>query len=362
MERRPLGRTLDSLPAIGQGTTGTGPFSAKDDTRDLDRVRVLRQGIALEMNFIDTAELYGGGHGEEIAGRAIAGAREKVFLSSKFNPSNNTAAGIERALEGSLRRLRTDYLDMYQVHWPNPSIPLGETLGALARLVEKGKIRHVGLSNFSLPELEQACTLVDIVSVQVEYNLTDRSIEFDLLPFCEQNNVTVIAYSPLDRVHSLGAHPAIVKLAEKYGRTASQIMLSWVVSRKSVVALTMTTQMDHLLESAAATDFTLEPEDLAALGDATKCEVLRIPTREIEVIPGTRPVYLSLKEAEENVQDLIPHPLGLAENIRRYGIEKPIRVARLAEGSYRLTGEHLRFWAWVIAYGWECPIPAYVVT
>src|SRR3989344_5163250 len=195
MQRRQLGRTSVLLPSIGQGTTGTGPYLSLDEDRDRQRVSVLRAGIELGMNFIDTAELYGGGHGEEIAGRAIAGLRDHVFLASKFSPSNNTSVGIEKALAGSLRRIATDYLDLYQVHWPNPYVPLEETLGCLVRLVEKGMIRHIVLCNFSLPELEQACRLARIASVQLEYNLVERGIESDLLPFCERNGITVLAYS-----------------------------------------------------------------------------------------------------------------------------------------------------------------------
>lgn len=366
MERRQFGRTNVRLPLIGQGTTGTGPLSSLDKERDRNRVSVLRAGIELGMNFIDTAELYGGGHGEEIAGRAIAGLRDSVFVASKFNPSHSTAAGIEKALEGSLRRLGTDYLDLYQVHWPNPFVPLEETLGCLTRLVEKGKILHIGLGNVSLPELERACRFADIASVQMEYNLVERSIESDVLPFCERNGITVLAYSPLDRGRSLRNCPALERLAEKYRRSSSQIVLNWVTRSESVIALTMTTRLCHIEEISGVSEFRLTPEDMLVLGDATRCPVDRVVPADVEVVPGSRPVHLTILEARENVLDLIPHPIELAENLRRYSIEKPIRVVRNQDGSsskrFSLVDEHLRFWAWVIAYGWERPTPAYIVS
>lgn len=362
---RRLGRTDVRLPWIGMGTTGTGPFSSRDERRDRDRVAVLRAGIDLGLNFIDTAELYGGGHGEELAGRAIAGLRDRVFVASKFNPSHGDAAGIEKALEGSLRRLDTDYLDLYQEHWPNPHVPREETLGCLARLVEKGKIRHIGLSNVSLRELEEACKLVRIASVQVEYNLVERSIESDILPFCEHNGITVLAFSPLDRGRSLKDCPALDNLAAKYGCSSTRIALNWVGRSESVVVLTMTTRLDRVVDIAGAGEVGLTPAELAGLGDSTRCPVERVSPADVEIVPGARPVHLTIDDARKNVQDLIPHPAELAVNLRKYDIAKPIRVARVRDGSspkpFRLIDEHLRFWAWVIAYGWDHPTPAYVV-
>ncbi len=365
MERKQLGRTGVFLPAIGQGTTGTGPLSSRDIERDRHRVRVLRRGIELGMNFIDTAELYGGGHGEEIAGQAVAGVRHQVFLSSKFNPSHSTSPAMELALEGSLRRLGTDYLDLYQFHWPNPFVPLEETFGGLSRLVEKGKIRYIGLSNFSLPEIEKACRIADIASLQMEYNLTERGIESEVLQFCEQQGMTLLAYSPLDRSRRVQELPIVQQIAAKHERSPSQIVLNWVISSPAVVAITMTTKLEHVAESAAASDFRLSSEDVSALEEATRCTPAHIVPSHVQVAPGIRPVYLSLEEARENALDLVPHPIELAENIRRYGIEKPIRVVRNSDDSspkqYRLVDEHLRYWAWVIAYGWERLIPAYIL-
>jgi aryl-alcohol dehydrogenase-like predicted oxidoreductase len=366
MHLRNFGRTDIYLPAIGQGTTGTGPLATRDEAKDRHRIRVLQQGIELGMNFIDTAELYGGGHGEELAGKAIAGRRSQVFLASKFNPANNRPDDIERALCGSLQRLGTDYLDLYQMHWPNPAVPIEETLAGMTHLVEKGLVRYIGLSNVSLPELKQACKITKIESVQLEYNLTDRSIEADILPFCKQHGITVLAFSPLDRGRDYGAIPTLERLSLKYNKTLSQVMLNWVIAHESVIALTMTTNPGHLSEAAAAAGFRMDPEDISALEKSTECAILQIPPREIRVMAGSSLAYANLDEALANSHDLIPYPVELAESIRKYGIEKPIRVRRLSEPNspeqYLLMGGYLRFWAWVIAYGWECPVPAYDIT
>ena len=361
-----LGRTEVFLPAIGQGTTGTGPLATRDEARDRHRIRVLQQGIDLGMTLIDTAELYGGGHGEELTGRAIAGRRHQVFLASKFNPANNAPAAMESALLGSLKRLGTDYLDLYQMHWPYPSLPIEETLGGLARLVEKGVIRRIGLSNVCLAELERACQVAEIASVQLEYNLTDRSIEADVLPFCEQHGISVLAYGVLDRGRSYAANPIIGNLSRKYGKSPSQIMLSWAMARQPVIVLTMTTNPEHLSEAAATADFKMAAEDMRALEESTRCSVSYVAPGDIRVTADSRPAYESLEAAVANPRDLIPHPVELAANIRKFGIEKPVRVKRLTDPGapkpYQLVGEHLRFWAWIIAYGWERRIPVYDVT
>jgi aryl-alcohol dehydrogenase-like predicted oxidoreductase len=366
MNLRNFGCTGISLPAIGQGTTGTGPLSTRDDAKDRHRIRVLQQGIELGINFIDTAELYGGGHGEELAGKAIAGRRSQVFLASKFNPANNRPDDMERALSGSLKRLGTDYLDLYQMHWPNPAVPIEETLAGMTNLVKKGLFRYIGLSNVSLPELERAYKYAKIASVQLEYNLTDRSIEADILPFCEQHGITVLAFSPLDRGRDYGAIPTLARLSRKYGKTMYQVMLNWVIEHESVIALTMTTNPAHLSEAAGAAGFKMDPEDISALEESTKCAVIQVTPREVRVMADSSRAYTNLDAALTNSHDLIPYPVELAESIRKYGIEKPIRVRRLLESdspeSYLLVGGHLRFWAWVIAYGWQRPVPAYDMT
>jgi len=365
VKRKRLGRTDQDISAVGLGTTGTGPRQNADSSRDAHRVRVLRAAVDAGMNFIDTAELYGGGHGEEIAGWAISGIRQSVFLASKFNPANSSARALEDALNSSLDRLRTDYLDLYQVHWTNPFIPLEETLDAMTALVSKGKVRYLGLCNASLGEIEIATKIAAISAVQVEYNLIERSVELDVLPFCEREGISVVAYGTQYQRRDLELLEPVRRLAEKYGQSTSQLLLNWATRRPSCVALTMTTNLEHVTEIATATDFDLAPEDAIALETATRCETIWVMPRDIEIIADGGPLHLTLESARRNPNDLIPHPIQLSENIRRYNIQKPIKLGRNPNRSlgatYVLLGEHLRYWAWILAYGWDRAIPAYLI-
>ena len=153
---RVLGNTPVKLPPIAQGTTRMGNYAHATPEKDRQRIDALRFGIDLGLTFLDTAQLYGGGHSEEVVGRAIKGLRDKVFLASKFNPEYNSYQKLVKAVDNSLGRLQTDYLDLYQVHFPNPSVGIEETMGAMEDLVAAGKIRHIGVSNFTLAELKSA--------------------------------------------------------------------------------------------------------------------------------------------------------------------------------------------------------------
>ena len=366
MRLRKLGRTDASVSIIGQGTTGTGPLSAIDVAKDRQRIRILQQGIELGMNFIDTAELYGGGHAEELVGEAITGRRSQVFLASKFNPNNNRPSDMEHALSGSLKRLKTDYLDLYQMHWSNPAVPLEDTLAGMTQLVEKGIVRYIGLSNVPLPELEWAVKNANIASVQYEYNLTERSIESKILPFCKQHSITVLAYSPLDRGRNYDQIPALATLSKKYGITNAQLMLNWAISHESVIGLTMTTNPAHLFDAISAVNIELDKEDITVLEESTKCPLIQIMPREISVKALSYREYETLNEAILNERDLIPYPVELAKNIQKYEIQKPIRIKKITNNKkqkmYELVSGNITFWAWVIAFGWESPLPAYELT
>ena len=222
MRYKELGKDHIKIPVIGQGCMGIGGYFSKDLREDDRQVRALRFGIELGMTLIDTAEVYGNGHSEELVGKAIQGMRDKVFVATKFSPEHNSYDDVLSSAEGSLRRLKTDYIDLYQIHWPNPNIPIDETMKAMDKLLRDGKIRYVGVSNFSIRELKEAEAAFSgsaIASVQTEYNLFDRSIEDDILPYCQKKNIITIAYSPLDQGKICsGSEKTKVfeKIAEKY--------------------------------------------------------------------------------------------------------------------------------------------------
>ena len=282
---------------------------------------------------------------------------------------------VIKSVEGSLKRLNTDYIDLYQVHWPNPLIPISETMEALEKLVEQGKIKHIGVSNFSLDEFKEAQKFLQkerIISLQVEYNLLDRTIEKEILPYCTKNNVSVIAYSPLNQGKLTWRNKQTIildNIAKKHRKTFYQIILSWVISHSPVVALTRADSFEHLKENILSTAFTLDKSDLKLINNTFCEQPINVPVQKIRVNKiDDRPAYSSVQEAIKNKLDLIPSPQILAENILSRKIFKPIRLVSTKDhagkydydlDSYDLMGEIKKYWAWIIAYGPNVSIPAY---
>ncbi|PUA31128.1 MAG: aldo/keto reductase [Candidatus Terraquivivens tikiterensis] len=276
VEYRELGRTGWKVPVLGQGTWGIGGFYSKDESKDAEAIEAIRLGIELGMAFIDTAEAYGGGHSEEVVGKAIADTKAEVFVATKVSPEHLSYESVIRSAKASLRRLNVKTIDLYQVHWPNPRIPIRETMRAMERLVKDGLVRFIGVSNFSVSELEEAMASLareEIVSNQVEYSLLERGIERDMIPFCERERITVIAYSPLargklsepDKHLSKDEADALRKLAEKYRKTPSQIALNWVIRRPIAVAIPKAARVEHVRENAGSADWSMSPEDYELL-------------------------------------------------------------------------------------------------
>ncbi|MFA4917245.1 MAG: aldo/keto reductase [Syntrophales bacterium] len=371
-----LGNTGVKIPAIAQGTTGIGNYANFDPDLVSKRIDVLKYGIDLGINFIDTAELYGGGFVEETLGKVLNGMRDKIFLASKFNPKEDVSESIPASLENSLKRLRTDHLDLYQIHWPNPSVPIDKIMQALSKIVEQGKTRFVGASNFCVEDFKAAQSFFGdkIVSNQLEYNLLDRSVEDDFLPYCADNRISLLAYSPLNhgKVHYDDEQKAILSaIAHKYNKTISQIVLRWLIGRTPVVVVTKTRSMEHTKENALSADFDLREEDVSVIDGLSKQHVVRVLTSSINLsVSDKKPVYGTLEEAMENRLDLIPSPVNLAKNVSENKNIKPIRLKPSKDTSgkysydiddYDIMDEVKKYWAWVIAYGWDRPIPAFVL-
>ncbi len=369
-----LGNTQAEVSAVGLGTIGAG--SQKNATPEgiKTRLEVLRRGIEMGITFLDTGEDYEDGHAEELLGKAIQGSRDKVCISSKFKPAHNSFAGVQSAIEGSMKRLNTDYIDLYQVQWPNPSIPIAETMSALSALIKQGKIRFAGVCNFTLNQLKEAQTVFQgkIVSIQTEYNLQNRSIETELWPYCQRNDVTVIAYNLFSQ-GSLDFNKTerntLTALAEKYGATISQIIINWVISKPQVIALTNTMSLEHLKENTGATAFRMTTADTEAVGRAFFRKPMMISTSRIRVSDRdadvTHVIYTSLEEAIKNAAGLQPSPAQLAEEVKSGTMLRPVELVRTRDTSgtydYDLIHGRNRYWAWIIAHGHDKPIPAYVI-
>jgi diketogulonate reductase-like aldo/keto reductase len=252
----------EAVPILGQGTWNMG----EERRRRADEIAALRAGVDLGMTLIDTAEMYANGEAETVVAEAIAGRRDEVFIVSKVLPENASERGTIAACEASLRRLRTDRIDLYLLHWRG-SPPLKATLKAFAALKRVGKIRHWGVSNFDLSDLEELSALPggkQVATNQVLYNLKRRGIEHDVLPWCLARTIPIMAYSPVDQARLL-RNSELQAVAARHGATSAQVALAWVMRRDGIIAIPKAGTIAHVRENRAAVGLRLTPDDLAAL-------------------------------------------------------------------------------------------------
>ena len=275
MEFRPLGLTHESIPGVGLGTWGIGGEMGPDSSRDEAGIQALRLGLDLEMKFIDTAEMYGAGHSEEVVARALEGRRDRVFVASKISPRHFAYNDVLEAAKRSLKRLELKQMDLYQLHWPNPRTPISETMRAMEKLVNDGIIRHIGVSNFSVEQMKEAQKSLShekVVSNQVEFSLIDRSVEAGILQYCQKEGLTLIAHSPLGQGKiPRGRGPSfkvLDEIAEKLGKSRNQIALNWVLQHDSVVAIPKAADTNHVKENAEVAEWKLGSEDYQRLAKA----------------------------------------------------------------------------------------------
>jgi diketogulonate reductase-like aldo/keto reductase len=254
-----LGATGVQIPEIGIGTYAyqSGP-------------EPLRRGLESGALFIDTAESYGT---ERVVGEAVRGMRDRVFIATKVSPENFRAADLHKSVDARLRNLGVDTIDLLQLHYPNPEIPIEETMGTLAQLADAGKIRFCGVSNFSVAQLRDAQRALggkhSVVSNQVRYNIADRTIEQELLPYCRAQRITVIAYSPfaksLSRILDCDPGGTIDGIARSLGKSPAQIVLNWCLCHDGVVAIPKGGTVEHILENCGASDWRLTAEQISLL-------------------------------------------------------------------------------------------------
>lgn len=298
MEYVTLGTSDLKISRIGLGTWqfGTEGWGFGQDFTEQEALATVDKALEIGINLLDTAEVYGEGRSEEIVGKALVGRRDRVVLATKVLPRHLRKRDLIRACDESLRRLGIDRIDLYQIHAAESYVPLTESMAALAELIEQGKVRYVGVSNFSVPVLRAAEEAFSgrIVSNQVRYNLLQRDIEAEILPYCREHNITVIAYSPLaqglltgkyDRDHLpsdkirqrnplfreenlVQAFPVIDLLrgiGEEHGATPAQVALRWVTSQDGVIAIPGAKRPGQVEENAGALDWSLSLDELAQL-------------------------------------------------------------------------------------------------
>ncbi len=265
------------LPEVGLGTW-----------KYVGGPRPLRHALELGATLIDTAESY---DTEEIVGQAIQGIRHKAFIATKISPRHFRRRDVKTAAEASLRRLKTDYIDLYQLHWPNLIVPLEETMSAMEELADQGKIRLIGVSNFLVGELRRAQAVLSrhrIFSNQVRYSLIERTIEGRLLDYCQQNHIAVIAFTPLghglDQISRMDTTGVLERIAKQCGKTRAQVALNWCLAKEGVVTIPKASTIEHVAENCGASGWRLTAEQLQELSHGIRYQrrgTLEIALRRI---------------------------------------------------------------------------------
>ncbi|MBA8878320.1 diketogulonate reductase-like aldo/keto reductase [Phyllobacterium myrsinacearum] len=262
------------VPALGQGTW----YMGDDARRRTEEADALKLGIDLGMSLIDTAEMYASGGAEEVVAEAIRGQRDSVFVVSKVLPSNASRDGTIKACEQSLRRLQTDVIDLYLLHWRG-GYALEETVAAFETLMESGKIRSWGVSNFDIDDMEDLDAVAGGAAVsvnQILYNLKRRGPEVALMPWCSSRSIPLMAYSPIEQGRLLN-HPSLTGIAQELETTAAAVALGWVLSHDGVIAIPKSSNPEHIRSNRLAADLELTPAHLNALDRAFRRPTNRVP-------------------------------------------------------------------------------------
>lgn len=262
-----------TLPKIGFGTWEIGGGSHPDPTKDAASLTALRAALEVGYTHFDTAETYADGHSEELLGRALRETntpREKVFITTKVSPEHLSYDDVLKSCEKSLRRLRMDYVDLYLIHWPSMRMNLPEAFRALNKLVRDGKVRHLGVSNFKLKQLQksQEVSETPIITNQVPYRLPDSSyVENGVIEYCQQNDILITAYSPV-KFRSMRVNKTLGEIAKSHSATPFQIALAWLVMQPRVITIPMSYNPQHIRENFEAADIELSDAEMRQLATA----------------------------------------------------------------------------------------------
>lgn len=334
-------------------------------------MRALQVSVELGNNHIDSAQNYGAGQSEEIVRSVSKRNGESLLIATKIGPSDFGEGRVLPAIEKSILRLGVDAIPLLYLHWPNPSVPLGATLLQIEKAFLEGKIRGLGLSNFSISDISRAAQLLGpgiLKAIQVEYNLFDRTPELDYFPLAESLGIPLVAYSPLDQGNIVGSwkiRQKIDQIAASEGLSPGQLALNWLLQKSPAFLIPSTQRVRRVRENFRSGSFQVSARAIEQLDEMTKPEIVQLMPSEIEVsadATSRRGVYLNLEAAVANSEGFCPSPLDLAAALEKGEKLKPIRVFfRPSEKlPYLLTEGRIRYWAHILALGPSAPIAALV--
>lgn len=363
------GNSKERVPVLGFGLGKGIGSEARGARYGADDVRALHQAVDLGLTFIDVAFDYGQGAAETLVGEATQGIRDRVFIASKLPSGQSGHDQVLRCADQALKRLRTDRIDLFQTHWPNPRIPLEDTMAALDQLLREGKVRHLGLSNCTPAEARLAASFLrdtPLSFIQHEYNLLDRSAETEMIPLCQGRSITFTGYSPLAHLRLHPDDPRLATLREiasGYGVDPQLLVLAWLTRYQGSMSVVRSNNPAHLKANAAFAEFNPAPEDLDRVGALFPSTLRQVPASSIWVqADAAQKTYGSSWEAGENLYGHVPSPLELAGQIRAGEVLKPIKVTSSPEAGrpYQVVEGKIRYWAWVLAYGEDVLIPTII--
>ena len=356
---------------IGAGL-GFGGYFTKNLKNNSEQVRLIEEACDLGINVIDTAEIYGAGASEETIGRTSQSIRNQLFIMSKFSPENSKPEDIIKSIDASLTRIKRDYLDVYQPHWPQPGVRLEDILETLEKLKLSGKIRFSGLSNFSSQQINSVNNLEKYNSLrflQCERNPVEYNLANDLLPIIDSLDGVLVAFSPFreGQIFKSTKFDELERFSKSLGFTPSQLILAWGMANGKTIVIPKVSSSKHLRENFESMEISLSNSDIDYISDLFKPKIKEIPPEDIIPdisVKDERKIYKTLKDAKNNIYDYHPGPMEILKEIQdNHGsLFKPIKVKELNnDGKYVLLDGRLRFWAWVILNGWHKPIESIII-
>lgn len=366
MKKKKFSNSSIYLNPIGFGS-GIGGYNKKINYNKRKFHKILDICHEKKIQIIDTSPAYGNGMSERLIGSFNKKKRQNFFLATKILPEMCSFKNVFKSVSLSLKRLKTKEIDLLQIHWPNPSIHFSETLDAMFELKRKKIVKFIGLCNYNFEQFKKIFSYYKaehIDSLQLEYNLFERSLEKDFLPFCIKNNVSILAYSPLAQgkfANGIKQIEFLKSIAKNNNITLTQNVLSWLVKNKNIFAIPNTTNFENILENSASNSELISANDFHKISNYCKTKIKKIDVKLVRNF-NKKKMFNNLRDAKANTLNLSPSPIELAKEIKNGIFLKPIRLKQSKKKKYlyELTEGGLRFWSWIIAFGKNKKIPALV--